>query len=67
MAAKKDDEQGSAHHGRQVLLGVRGLGPELLFQALVCLGAAREGGQLATADVAEEVDEPEQVRTLAAP
>lgn len=45
----------------QVLLGVRGLRPELLFQALVGLGAAREGGQLAAADVPEEVDEPEPV------
>ncbi len=45
----------------QVGLGVGGAAPELLLQALVGGGAAREGGQLAASDVPEEVHEPQPV------
>lgn len=47
--------------GFEVFLGVRGLRPELLLQALVGKGATRERGQLAASDVAEEVHQPEPV------
>lgn len=47
--------------GLQIVLGVRRLRPELLLQALVGERAAGEGGQFATADVAEEVHQPEPV------
>ena len=47
--------------GLEVRLGVRGLRPELLLQALVGQRAAGEGGQLAAADVPEEVHQPQPV------
>ncbi len=49
------------HLGLEVGLGVRGLRPELLLQALVGKGSAGERGQVAAADVAEEVHLPEPV------
>ena len=47
--------------GLEVGLGVRGVAPELLLQALVGRGAAGERGQLAAADVPEDVHQPQPV------
>lgn len=49
--------------GLEVGLGVRGLRPELLLQALVGEGAARERGELTAPDVPEQVHQPEPVLT----
>ncbi len=47
--------------GLQVRLGVGRVAPELLLQALVGGGAARERGQLTASDVPEDVHQPQPV------
>jgi hypothetical protein len=47
--------------GLQIGLGVGRVAPELLLQALVGGGPAGEGGQLAAADVPEDVHQPQPV------
>lgn len=47
--------------GLEVGLGVGGVAPELLLQALVGRGTARERGQLAAPDVPEDVHQPQPV------
>ena len=61
LAAGAVGGDGVVDLGLEVGLGVRGVAPELLLQALVGGGAAREGGQLAAADVPEDVHQPQPV------